>query len=178
MTSRLTPYAVHSLRLARELAAACESEAGPEHLLLSLLDNRDNMASRIIALLGIQPGCLAREVERLVAAGGPGAPGLPGILELALDEARRLRDRRLGTDHLLLALARAESSAAARLLDHRGLDLEALRLGVAHFRPAGGLLRAFSHAAGDSPPVSPEPAPACRASPASRALPRLLALQE
>jgi ATP-dependent Clp protease ATP-binding subunit ClpA len=55
------------------------------------------------------------------------------VLTSAAQEARRRGDRRLGTDHLLLALLHDEDSSVARAV---GVDLEAARAAAASHDPA------------------------------------------
>jgi ATP-dependent Clp protease ATP-binding subunit ClpA len=49
------------------------------------------------------------------------------VLTLAVDEAQRLHQEYVGTEHLLLALARESDGIAMKLLGERGLSADALR---------------------------------------------------
>jgi ATP-dependent Clp protease ATP-binding subunit ClpA len=49
------------------------------------------------------------------------------MLELAVDEARVLGHRYIGTEHLLLGLVALGQGAAIDMLQHRGIDLAAVR---------------------------------------------------
>jgi ATP-dependent Clp protease ATP-binding subunit ClpC len=48
-------------------------------------------------------------------------------LALAVDEVRSLGHGRVGTEHILLGLAREGQGVAAGILDRLGIDLEQLR---------------------------------------------------
>ena len=54
------------------------------------------------------------------------------MLELALDEARRLGHNYIGTEHLLLGLIREGEGVAARVLEAMGADLERVRSQVVY----------------------------------------------
>jgi len=54
------------------------------------------------------------------------------VLELALDEARRLGHNYIGTEHLLLGLIREGEGVAARVLEAMGADLERVRSQVVY----------------------------------------------
>src|SRR5205823_3793326 len=118
-------------QLARQAVDRAEEEArllgenyvGTEHLLLGLLHNTDNVAARILDRLGAPLGRIRSDIERQVTR-GPGVVGQPiqltprakRVIDLAHDEARRLNQNYLGTEHLLLGLIREEDGLAARIL--------------------------------------------------------------
>jgi ATP-dependent Clp protease ATP-binding subunit ClpA len=158
---RLTPYCVAAL------VRACESagrsgrlHASPEHLLLCLAESRDSMACRVLMEVRVSPEQVRKALALFVRdVAGPSAtaelsPEIHDIVGLACEEAARLRDRRLGTEHLLLGLARHGESKAAAVLLGLGGSLERLRREVERLRPPGGGVTALSHAAGDAPQVS------------------------
>jgi ATP-dependent Clp protease ATP-binding subunit ClpC len=59
-------------------------------------------------------------------------PRAKKVLELALDEARRLGHNYIGTEHLLLGLIREGEGVAARVLEAMGADLERVRSQVVY----------------------------------------------
>ncbi len=63
---------------------------------------------------------------------GPGgfAPEARKVIELALREALRLKDRTIGTEHLLLGLVRGNEGLAAPILADAGLDPDTVRAAV------------------------------------------------
>ena len=54
-------------------------------------------------------------------------PRAKRVIELAIDEARRLGHNYIGTEHLLLGLAREGEGIAAGVLQSLGLDLDRIR---------------------------------------------------
>jgi ATP-dependent Clp protease ATP-binding subunit ClpC len=130
-----------SLQAAREEAAALQHNyVGPEHILLGLLDVHETAATTVLANLGISTGDLRASVLSLVQAGshkqamGPDLPytsRAKKVLELAMVEARDLRNGYMGTEHLLLGLLREERSPAAQALTKAGLAADQVRAEVA-----------------------------------------------
>jgi len=161
MWPRFTPYASRALSAAIDTAIRCgKTRISPEHLLAGLIENPDGMCDRVLRNAGI-------EAERVRTALAlflrPAAEQVPRtelsaevgrIIRLAYEEAERLRDRRVGTEHLLLGLAREGESVAATVLLGLGGSLEHLRREVGRLRPTEGGVSALARAAGDAPPVS------------------------
>lgn len=112
-------------------AAALARELGhhyvrPEHLVLGLLAQRQELAAEVLAVLGVTPeGARQRVVERLGSGaarptGSLGvAPQTKRLLELARATAKSLGHRCPRTEHILLAATapKLHSSAAALLAD-------------------------------------------------------------
>jgi ATP-dependent Clp protease ATP-binding subunit ClpC len=107
---------------------------GTEHLLLGLLREQQGIAARVLTRLGVTlerarqlvMEMLGRE-ERSTSASIQLAPATKRVLELAIDEARRLGHGYVGTEHLLLALVRENQAISAGILELLGLDLEEVR---------------------------------------------------
>lgn len=105
---------------------------GPEHLLLALLAQPEEMAARALEGLGVTAEAVrARVVERLPAAAPrPGgslgvAPQTKRLLELARTLSKRLGHRCARTEHVLLAaVSPALKSPAGAVLAECGADAE------------------------------------------------------
>lgn len=103
---------------------------GPEHLLLALLAQPEEMAARALEALGVTAEAVrARVVERLPAAAPrPGgslgvAPQTKRLLELARTLSKRLGHRCARTEHVLLAaVSPALKSPAGAVLADCGAD--------------------------------------------------------
>ena len=87
------------------------SYIGAEHILLGLLAEGEGVAAKVLAHLGVDLKKARSAVESLVGRGGRSVAGEIGltarakkVIELAIDEARRLGHRHIGTEHLLLGL--------------------------------------------------------------------------
>jgi hypothetical protein len=117
-------------------SAAAEARAlghhyiGPEHLLLGVLAQSEEMAARALQALGVTPEAVrAHVVRRLrLSAPRPGgslgvAPQTKRLLELARTLAKRLGHRCARTEHLLLAaVSPALNSPAGTALADCGAD--------------------------------------------------------
>ena len=135
-SSRLTEKAQEAVVGAQQLADRTgHPELEPEHLLSALVEQQDGVVPALLRTLDIDPPALATAVRaefaRLPSAvgGAPPAPSarLRGVLTRAGDEAERLKDEYISTEHLFAALVTEDGSApAARLLADRGLTRDRL----------------------------------------------------
>ncbi len=109
---------------------------GTEHLLLGLVreEERDTPSTKMLAYLGVQPEDVRREVlfiighgDRIVLGEIGMTPRAKKVMELAVDEARRLNHHYIGTEHLLLGLIREGEGIAAGVLESMGINLERAR---------------------------------------------------
>ncbi|MCK4331176.1 MAG: ATP-dependent Clp protease ATP-binding subunit [Dehalococcoidia bacterium] len=123
-----------------------------EHVLLGLIAEEEGVASRVLANLGVAPNKIRAAVEFVVGRGERSSIGEVGltprakrVIELAVDEARRLNHTYIGTEHLLLGLLREREGAAVGVLESFGVSLEKaqaeinnlLSQGVSQARGAG-----------------------------------------
>ncbi len=76
------------------------------------------------------------------------------VLNYAKEEARSLGHAHLGTEHLLIALAREEQGAAARVLSSLGITADQLRNSVAFIAGRGEPLPADSQEPSPTPRLS------------------------
>ncbi|MDP2776662.1 MAG: Clp protease N-terminal domain-containing protein, partial [Anaerolineales bacterium] len=115
---RFTQRARRVLSLAhQEAERARQNNIGTEHLLLGLMDEEGGVAGRVLRDLGMTSDRVGEVVQRVsgIPAGfDPNKIELAAetqqVLEFAVDEARRLGHHYIGTEHILLALVRAEST--------------------------------------------------------------------
>jgi len=104
-----------------------------EHLLLGLIREDKNLIDRLLGNPSIDS--IRKEIEARIPIHErvPTSVDLPlshecrRILAYAAEEAERLKHRHIGTEHLLLGMLREEHSVAARVLQERGLYLNAIR---------------------------------------------------
>jgi len=125
-------------RLARSLG---HQELTPEHLLLALLDQEGGIVAPILQKLGVDPRGLMEplraEVEKLPQVSGAEpyvGTRLRKVLDHAQQQADRLRDEYLSTEHLLLAIAGDGKGPAAKLLAAQGADPGTLLKALAEVR--------------------------------------------
>jgi ATP-dependent Clp protease ATP-binding subunit ClpC len=122
---------------------------GTEHLLLGLVREGEGVAAKVLANLGVELNKVRSAVEFIIGRGDRAVLGEIGltprakkVIELAVDEARRLNHGYIGTEHLLLGLVREGEGIAAGVLESLGVNLERVRAEttriLAQNQPQGG----------------------------------------
>ena len=133
---KLTLKAQEALQEAQALAEKNEQQqVEPEHLLLCLIRQSDGIIPQVFQKLGVPLPPLASQLEEnlkkipKVYGGGMGqvylSPRLKKVLDHSFQEADRLKDTYVSTEHLLLALA-DEGGAAAQILSAQGITKDDL----------------------------------------------------
>jgi ATP-dependent Clp protease ATP-binding subunit ClpC len=133
---RFTQRARRVLSLAQEEAERLNHNyIGSEHVLIGLLREEGGVAGRVLRELGLDAVRVQAMVERL--SGGPGtrtpftkielSPSTKRVLELAVEEARRMGQHYISTEHLLLGLARQNEGLAIDVLRKFGISAEQIR---------------------------------------------------
>jgi len=106
---------------------------GTEHLLLGIVREGTGVAANVLQRLGVEPKKIRLEVEKLVQSGPelistnkelPWAPRAKKALGYAFEEAKRLGQNYVGTEHLLLGLLRDEDDIAAQVLLNLGVEAD------------------------------------------------------
>ncbi|MPY87263.1 MAG: ATP-dependent chaperone ClpB [Luteitalea sp.] len=117
----------------------------PEHLLLALVTQQGGIVPSVLRKIDVDPALVVRDatsaLEKLPKAYGGTQVGLSPrfrkVGQAAEDEAKRLQDDYISTEHLLLAIsAEPGRSAAAELLKKRGVSYERVFEALAHVRGA------------------------------------------
>ena len=132
---RFTRRARQALRLAQEEAQRLNhSYIGTEHLLIGLIRVDNSVASKVLQGVGVDLGQVRELVQQTSGVGhGPDlrdetlTPRIKRVLELALNEARRMGHHYIDTAHVLLGLIREEDCAAVRILRQLGVSPELVR---------------------------------------------------
>ncbi len=135
---RFTERARTVLTLAQEEAQRFNHiYIGTEHLLLGLVREGEGVAAKVLSNLGIELTNVRSQVEYIIGRGERQVMGEIGltprskkVIELAVDEARRLGHHYVGTEHLLLGLIREGEGVAAGVLESLGANLEKVRSAV------------------------------------------------
>jgi ATP-dependent Clp protease ATP-binding subunit ClpC len=150
---KFTERARKVLQLAQEEAQRFNHNyIGTEHILLGLVREGDGVAARVLNNLGIELHKVRSAVEFIIGRGDRMVMGDIGltprakrVIELAVDEARRLNHHYIGTEHLLLGLVREGEGIAAGVLESLGVSLEKVRAQVIEvlksssgYSPSGG----------------------------------------
>ena len=160
MFERFTERARRVIILAQEEAKRLNHSAvGTEHILLGIVREGEEgdsdvpwisregqgVASKVLESLNISPDRVRAEIETAIGRGEwtyeevAFTPRAKKVLELALDESRRLKHNYVGPEHLLLGLICEGEGVAARVLQAMGADLERMRSQVVRLLAEGKL---------------------------------------
>jgi ATP-dependent Clp protease ATP-binding subunit ClpA len=154
---------------ARQVVVLAQDEArllkhnyiGTEHLLLGLLREEEGLAARVLESLNVSVEPVRDQVARIVGQGEevtsgqiPFTPRAKKVLELSLREALALGHEYIGTEHILLGVAREREGVAARILLDFEVDAEKLRESV--MAMLGGRAVVAESYKPESPPLAPE----------------------
>jgi ATP-dependent Clp protease ATP-binding subunit ClpC len=134
MFGRFTERAQKVLALAQEEAIRLgHNNIGTEHILLGLVREGEGIAAKALYALGLGSDKIQKEVENLIGRGQEPAqtihytPRAKKVIELSMDEARKLGHSYVGTEHVLLGLIREGEGVAARVLNNLGVSLNKAR---------------------------------------------------
>lgn len=107
---------------------------GTEHILLGLVRETDGVAAKVLTNLEVDLNKVRSAVEFIIGRGGKTSsaevgltPRAKKVIELAVDEARRLNHTYVGTEHLLLGLLREGEGVAGGVLESLGVSLDRAR---------------------------------------------------
>lgn len=130
---KLTLKTQEALQQAQDIASKHnQQQIDVEHLLVALLNQQDGIVIPTLQKLGVNPKILEQELETYLSkqpqvhGGGTGqtyiTQRLNNVLESASQEAQRLKDEYVSTEHVLLAIAgERDGSFAAKLLNKQGV---------------------------------------------------------
>ena len=132
---KFTERAKKVLSLAQEEAQRFQHNyIGTEHLLLGLVRLNEGIAIKVLNDLGVDVSKVRPAIEHIIGRGERIVLGEVGltprakkVIELAVDEARRLKHHYIGTEHILLGLVREGEGIAAGVLESLGVNLEKVR---------------------------------------------------
>ncbi|MCL4467135.1 MAG: ATP-dependent Clp protease ATP-binding subunit [Chloroflexi bacterium] len=159
---KFTERARKVLTLAQEEAQRFNHNyIGTEHLLLGLVREGDGVAAKVLGNMGVELNKVRSAVEFIIGRGDRMVVGEIGltprakkVIELAVDEARRLNHHYIGTEHLLLGLVREGEGIAAGVLESLGVSLEKVRAQTIHvLSQSGGFTAHEARAASKTPTV-------------------------
>jgi len=129
---KFTLKAQEAVQASQEIADKYNHQATePDHLLIALLDQEGGIVPSILQKLGVDPGTVYQQVEAEIekmpkqygaTAQGYVSPNLKKVFDNAWNEAQRLRDEYLSSEHLLLSISEMKESSAGRILRGFGAD--------------------------------------------------------
>ena len=140
---KLTVKAQEALQAAQEMGGRSgQQQIEPLHILWALLAQGDGVVPPLLEKLGVSPASLAGEVEKQIER----LPKISGVseqylskssnevLERAFEEAQRLKDEYVSTEHILLSIAAASSDPAGQLLARKGASHDSILQAMATIR--------------------------------------------
>ncbi|MEJ6949613.1 ATP-dependent Clp protease ATP-binding subunit [Natronospora cellulosivora (SeqCode)] len=134
MFGRFTERARKVLSLAEQSAVRLKHNyVGTEHILLGLIKESQGIAAKVLSEVNINEEKIIEQVKKIVGEGKEDiqkpvslTPRSKKILNLSMDEARRLGHNYIGTEHLLLGLIREGEGIAVRIITELGGDLKTI----------------------------------------------------
>ena len=132
---KLTIKAQEALSEAQKKAESLGHQAVEnEHLLLSLISQKEGIVRPILDKLGAQPEAIINDLDKALqkmprvegATQVYMAPSLKQSLDLAFNEADRLKDEYISTEHMLIGITEVKGSQAAAILKGYGVTKESI----------------------------------------------------
>lgn len=117
-----------------------------EHILLALIEQPQGVVTQILEILKVDPNTLVERLDYILRTSpksgifGSGGgqifitPGLKRIIDLANEEASRLKDEYISTEHIFLAILSEKNTPSARLLEGAGLSRERVNEAIVQLR--------------------------------------------
>jgi ATP-dependent Clp protease ATP-binding subunit ClpC len=117
-----------------------------EHILLALIEQPQGMVSQILEILKIDASALVERLDYILRTSpkagiyGSGSgqifitPGVKRIIDQANEEASRLKDEYISTEHIFLAILNEKNTPSARLLEGAGLTRERVNDAIMQLR--------------------------------------------
>ena len=117
-----------------------------EHILLALIEQPQGVISQILETLNVDAAALTERLDYIlrtspkanIFGGGAGqifiTPRVKRIIDLANEEANRLKDEYISTEHIFLAILSERSTPAARLLEGAGVTRERVNDAIQQLR--------------------------------------------
>lgn len=148
MYQHLSKTAKEVLALSKRLAKDEMNEyVGTEHVLLAILDHGLGVGAQALDNCSITLEAVKDQVDAInkvkmeqtwVMGQLPGTPNFKQILSFAIEEAEKVKDKKVGTEYLLLGILRENRCVAEQVLRTLGLTLEKARTEVARLQGRPG----------------------------------------
>jgi len=120
-------------RAAEIMQRYSHNQMDTEHILLALIEQPQGVIPQLLEFLKVDANALSERLDDnlrtdpkgdIVEVGAgqiPITPRVVQILELASEEAKRLKDEQISTEHIFLEILSEQNTPAARLLEGAGL---------------------------------------------------------
>ncbi len=133
---------------------------GAEHILLGLVEVGSGVAANVLENLDVDLDKLRAEAEKVAGrgdaedmAGKPFTERARKVLDCAMEEARGMGHKYVGTEHLLLGLLGVEDCDTAKLLRGLGVKLDDVRREVRELLGADPFVDKSTVSASEEPPA-------------------------
>ncbi len=135
MQNMYTAKAKKALDIANRMSKILHHNyVGTEHILIGLLKEGTGVAAAVLTENGVELDKLLELIEELIAPSADTvlkeregySPRSSRVLEMSQKEAERFHSEKIGTEHILLAMLKENESAASRLLNTLGVNLQKL----------------------------------------------------
>lgn len=105
-----------------------------EHILLALIEQPQGVVSQILEIMAIDSDALQKKLDEILRSspkanifgGGAGqifiTPRVKRVMEIANEEASKLKDEFISTEHLFLAILSERNTPASRVLQESGIE--------------------------------------------------------
>ena len=122
------------------------NQVDTEHMLLALLEQPDGVIPQILEKLGVNVDMVKSRLDSVLKAspkvaiygGGTGqvfiTPRLKRVIDLANEEASKLKDEYISTEHLFLAIASERGTPVARILSDYGVTKDRIYEAIKEIR--------------------------------------------
>ncbi len=117
-----------------------------EHILLALIEQPQGVISQLLEMLKVDANALAERLDYIlrtspkasIFGGGAGqifiTPRVKRIIDLANEEANRMKDEYISTEHIFLAILSERNTPAARLLEGAGINRDRVNDSIQQLR--------------------------------------------
>src|SRR5574339_189010 len=122
------------------------NQVDTEHILLALLEQNDGVIPQILEKMNVDVGGMRSRLDEILRASPKAAiygqgtnqffitPRVKRIIDLANEEANRLRDEYISTEHIFLAILTERNTPAARILESAGLSRDRVYAAIQDLR--------------------------------------------
>jgi len=144
---RFTERAQEAAQRAAEIIGRYgHNQIDTEHILMALIEQPGGVIPQILEHLKIAPNLLTERLDQTlkmspkanIFGGGAGqifiTPRVKRIIDLANEEANRLKDEYISTEHIFLAILSERNTPAARILEGAGLTRERVNESIQQLR--------------------------------------------
>ncbi len=112
------------------------NQVDTEHILLALLEQEDGVIPQLLDVLGVDMSMLRSRLDDILQAspkaaiygGGTGqvfiTPRVKRVIDLANEEANRLQDEYISTEHIFLAILSERNTPIAKIMADNGIERE------------------------------------------------------